>query len=368
MTEHINNHQRNYYTDAMRIIESNEYTRHQYMQLSDNESWKSRFCDYLRGTKTLPLLYDPFFKAIFNPDINKDRLAKLISAILGQEVTVVEILPNEDSSMMGTLIIMDILVRMSDGSLANIEVQKAPYLFPAERISCYSSDLMMRQYNRIKNMSQNGKKFSYKDLHRVHTIIFYENSSNCLKNKQDEKLYFHVGKTIFNTGIEIELLQDFHLISLDTFKEYRYPNIIKCDTTVTGYDCDESVYKHKISDEMKRNRLMFLSLFVTDTTDNMSRLLSIYPELEDIVKDMNSYLAQPEEVLNMFSESLRILDKNSMDLLIDEAMERAEKAEADAKLAEDKAQLAEARADKIAADARQEIERLKKEIEELKHQ
>lgn len=113
---------------------------------------------------------------------------------------------------------------------------------------------------------------------------------------------------------------------------------------------------------------MFLSLFVTDTTDNMSRLLSIYPELEDIVKDMNSYLAQPEEVLNMFSESLRILDKNSMDLLIDEAMERAEKAEADAKLAEDKAQLAEARADKIAADARQEIERLKKEIEELKHQ
>ncbi len=389
MTEQINTKQRNYYTDAMKVIESNEYTRHQYMQLADNESWKSRFCDYLRGTKTLPLLYDPFFKAIFNPDINKDRLAKLISAILGQEVTVVEILPNEDSSMMGTLIIMDILVRMSDGSLANIEVQKAPYLFPAERISCYSSDLMMRQYNRIKNMSQNGKKFSYKDLHRVHTIIFYENSSECLKSIRDERLYFHVGKTKFNTGIDIELLQDFHLISLDTFKEYRYPNIIQGDTTVTGYDCDESVYKNKMSDEMKKNRLMFLSLFVTDTTDDMSRLLSIYPELEDIVKDMNTYLTQPEEVLNMFSESLRILDKNSMDLLIDEAMERAEKAEAKAKQAEDKAQLAEARADKIAADsrqeierlkfaearadkiaadARQEIERLKKEIEELKHQ
>ena len=375
MTEHINNHQRNYYADAMRIIESNEYTKHQYMQLSDNESWKSRFCDYLRGTKTLPLLYDPFFKAIFNPDTNKDRLAKLISAILGQEVTVVEVLPNEDSSMMGTLIIMDILVRMSDGSLANIEVQKAPYLFPAERISCYSSDLMMRQYNRIKNISQSEKKFSYKDLHRVHTIIFYENSSNYLKSSLDEKLYFHVGKTIFNTGIDIELLQDFHLISLDTFKKYRYPNIINGDTTVTGYDYDESVYKHPTNDEMKKNRLMFLSLFVTDTTHNMNRLLSIYPELEDIVKDMNTYLTQPEEVLNMFSESLRILDKNSMDLLIDETIERAEKAEADAKQAElkaqqaeDKAKLAEARADKIAADAKQEIDRLKKEIEELKHQ
>ena len=231
-------------------------------------------------------------------------------------------------------------------------------------------------------MSQNGKKFSYKDLHRVHTIIFYENSSECMKSSRDERLYFHVGKTKFNTGIDIELLQDFHLISLDTFKEYRYPNIIQGDTTVTGYDCDETVYKNKISEEMKKNRLMFLSLFVTDTTDNMSKLLSIYPELEDIVEDMNTYLAKPEEVLNMFSESLRILDKNSMDLLIDEAIERAEQAEAkakqaedkakqaeaDAKQAENKAQLAESKADKIAADARQEIDRLKKEIEELKHQ
>ena len=371
MTEQINNHQRNYYTDAMRIIEFNEYTRHQYMQLSDNESWKNRFCDYLRGTKTLPLLYDPFFKAIFNPDINKDRLAKLISAILGQEVTVVEILPNEDSSMMGTLIIMDILVRMSDGSLANIEVQKAPYLFPAERISCYSSDLMMRQYNKIKNMSGDGKKFSYKDLHRVHTIIFYENSSECLKSSIDEKLYFHVGKTKFNTGIDIELLQDFHLISLDTFREYRYPNIIQGDTTVTGYDCDESVYKCEISEEMKKNRLMFLSLFVTDTMDNMSRLLSVYPELEDIVRDMGQYLSRPEEVLNMFSESLRILDKNSMDLLIDEAIERAEKAEADAeraeanlKRAEEEAKIEKAKNEK----AQQEIAMLKKELAKLKQQ
>ena len=224
-------------------------------------------------------------------------------------------------------------------------------------------------------MSQNGKKFSYKDLHRVHTIIFYENSSECLKSSRDERLYFHVGKTIFNTGIDIELLQDFHLISLDTFKEYRYPNIIKGDTTVTGYDCDESAYKHKISDEMKRNRLMFLSLFVTDTTDDMSRLLSIYPELEDIVEDMNTYLAQPEEVLNMFSESLRILDKNSMDLLIDEAMERAEKAEAkaekaeaDLKRAEEEVKKEKARAEEAEAQAKQEIAELKEEIAKLKQQ
>ena len=167
------------------------------------------------------------------------------------------------------------------------------------------------------------------------------------------------------------MLQDFHLISLDTFREYRYPNIIQGNTTVTGYDCDESVYKCEISEEMKKNRLMFLSLFVTDTTDNMSRLLSVYPELEDIVRDMGQYLSRPEEVLNMFSESLRILDKNSMDLLIDEAIERAEKAEADAeraeanlKRAEEEAKIEKAKNEK----AQQEIAMLKKELAKLKQQ
>ena len=160
------------------------------------------------------------------------------------------------------------------------------------------------------------------------------------------------------------MLQDFHLISLDTFREYRYPNIIQGNTTVTGYDCDESVYKCKISKEMKKNRLMFLSLFVTDTTDNMSRLLSVYPELEDIVRDMGQYLSRPEEVLNMFSESLRILDKNSMDLLIDEAMERAEKAEANLKRAEEEAKIEKAKNEK----AQQEIAMLKQELAKLKQQ
>ena len=75
----------------------------------------------------------------------------------------------------------------------------------------------------------------------------------------------------------------------------------------------------------------------------------------------------------MFSESLRILDKNSMDLLIDEAIERAEKAEADLKRAEEEAKM---EVDKIEAEyrqekaknekAQQEIAMLKQEIERLK--
>lgn len=319
------------FMSAMKRIHEDSSLYQQYIKLASNPVWKERFDDFLRGTKTLPLLYDPFFKAIFNADTHRDRLSELISAILGQEVEVVEVIPNEDSTFTGALIIMDIVVKMSDGSFANIEVQKVPYLFPAERISYYSSDLLMRQYTRLKNTrSVNGDNiFSYKDLHHIHTIIFYEKSSEKLQSRTDEKLYFHVGRTVFNTNIDVELLQDFHLISLDTFIKYRYSDIINGDTTVTEYDYDGSVYNSGLSEELKQKRLMYLMLLSTSNVSDMSKLLNLYTELSDIINDINEYLVRPWEVLNMFSEALRILDKNSMDLLIDEMKQDADKARAE---------------------------------------
>ncbi len=62
--------------------------------------------------------------------------------LLGQKVTVLEVFPNEDSQFLGVMIIMDMVVMMSDGSIANIEIQKISYDFQAERISCYSADLV----------------------------------------------------------------------------------------------------------------------------------------------------------------------------------------------------------------------------------
>ena len=48
---------------------------------------------------------------------------------------------------------MDMIVRLSDGSIANIEVQKIAALFPGERLSCYSADAIMRQYHRLSSSS-----------------------------------------------------------------------------------------------------------------------------------------------------------------------------------------------------------------------
>lgn len=51
-----------------------------------------------------------------------------------------------------TLLIMDLLAEMEDGSLINVEIQKQGYAFPAGRISCYCADLVMRQYARVKGI------------------------------------------------------------------------------------------------------------------------------------------------------------------------------------------------------------------------
>ena len=106
------------------------------------------------------LWYDAIFKKLFNPEIYPERLSDLISSIISIPVTVIRALPLQESILEGNaLLIMDILVQLEDGSLANVEVQKIPYMFPAERMSCYSSDLVLRQYSRVKG--EKGKAFTY---------------------------------------------------------------------------------------------------------------------------------------------------------------------------------------------------------------
>ena len=318
---------KNYYDAAMHQINGDSLCLSTYQYLKKNEEWAGRYEDFLKGKKSLPLLYDPFFKKIFNTTERRDRLSELVSCLLGQKVTVLEVFPNEDSQFLGVMIIMDMVVLMADGSIANIEIQKISYDFPAERISCYSADLVLRQYKMITGKNQVGKhelsmngssKPSYKDMRKVHTIILFEDSNKSLISDMDKALYFHVGKTKFNTGIKIELLQDFVLVSLDTFRKYRYSDIKEGRTEITDYDYDSSQYNDAlVSEKMKRDRLKFLSLFVAETPQEIDKLVETFPDLESVRQDINEYLERPGEVLSMFSEALRILDRNTAELMVD---------------------------------------------------
>lgn len=77
-------------------------------------------------------------------------------------------------------------------------------------------------------------------------------------------------------------------------------------------------------------------------------------------KDINEYLERPVEVLSMFSEALRILDRNTAELMVDRMKDEMEalKVQKD----ELKAQNEELKSSSEEKDA--EIARLKKLLEE----
>ncbi len=283
-----------------------------------NKHWRQRFLDFLTGKKSLPLTYDPFFKRIFHPDIHQDRLESLISSLLGIEVKIIGILPNEDSMLSGeSFVVMDLLVQISEGGLCAVEIQKQPYAFSEERLSCYSADLLMRQYTRVKG--ERGKNFTYRDIKKVYVIVIYEKSSKVFSDCPDH--YVHYGKTIFDTGLDMELLQEYCLVSLDVFRNFQY---------------------HK----PHNRQTAWLSLLATETLADADAWIQIYPWLKEIYQEIAMLRTKPGEVLGMYSEMIRTLDHNTLKFIVEELQqkveqERLEKEEALAELTKLKKRLAE---------------------------
>ena len=70
---------------------------------------------------------------------------------------------------------------------------------------CYSSDLLLRQYKRVK--SERKKLFSYRDIRPVYTIVLFEESPREFRSLPDR--YLHRSRQVFDTGLEMDLLQKY---------------------------------------------------------------------------------------------------------------------------------------------------------------
>ena len=146
----INNKLKNYFP----IIREREDIRNEinntpklYELFSEwNLKQQEMFLDFCSGVKGAKLLYDSFFKEIMSPEYAPERLNELLSLILGEPVTIKEMLPNDSTRIADetSIVILDIVVQLKDGSIANVEVQKIGYMFPGQRAACYSADLLQR--------------------------------------------------------------------------------------------------------------------------------------------------------------------------------------------------------------------------------
>ena len=185
-------------------------------------------------------------------------------------------------------------------SLANVEVQKIGYSFPGQRSACYSSDLLLRQYKRVKGEKK--KAFSYKDIKSVYTIVFFETSIK--EFHEYPQNYIHKFKQQSDTGLELELLQKYVFIPLDIFRTI-YHNNVKSNGKNSANRCWNKTEAW----------LTFLS---TDEPEIIIELISQYPEFKEMYEEIYVMCQNVEKVMEMFSKELIQLDRNTVQYMIDE--------------------------------------------------
>lgn len=272
--------------------------------------WKQKIVDFISGRKSLPIMYDATFKFVFNPETHRERLADLVSSIIGESIEILEILPNESPYIEGKiLVVMDILVRLSDGSIANVEIQKNPYDFAGQRIACYTSDLILRQYSKLK--SDLGSSFKYSDMNKIYTIVLYEKTDANFHKYSNQ--YLHKGKPQFDNDLKLDFIQEYYLIALDIFEKNSY------DLINNHYDISDFV----------NNRLNGWLLFlITDKTEQIDKAIELFPWLKDIYAEIAYYRTNIGGVIDMYSQMIAELDYNSIKYIVDEQKSEIEQQKA----------------------------------------
>ena len=255
--------------------------------------YQNEIIQFMMGNRGVKILYNSFFLNVFNPQIYPERLESLLSALLGEKIKIKASLPREGIQLTekGSFVIMDILVELEDGTLFNLEIQKIGYEFPGQRSNCYISDLIMRQYNRLRSLSDQEHPFDYREMKPVQLLVLMEKSSSGFKKVAPQ--YIHTKQITYSSGANVFDLEKVTYISLDTFRGVVQNNI--------------------------DNRLhAWLTFLCNDDPDAIIRLITAYPEFIPIYQDIAKFRSDPKEVVYMFSDALRELDHNTEVYMVEE--------------------------------------------------
>ena len=108
--------------EARALIESSPKALQLFSEFPDEV--QENLLAFIQGGGGLPILYDNFFKYIMDPILHPHRLEHFLSAILKQKVHIKQVLPKEGIKLSenGSLVIMDIIVELEDGSVIDVEM------------------------------------------------------------------------------------------------------------------------------------------------------------------------------------------------------------------------------------------------------
>ena len=144
--------------------------------------------------------------------------------------------------------------------------------------------------------------------------------------------YLHYSRQTFQTGLEMDLLQEYLLVPLDIFLKNQHTVIEKLDA--------------------------WLYLIASDEMEDIKRGCTAYPEFKEIYRDIFQFRYHQKELVSMFSEALRILDQDTVQYMIDDMQRQIE---------EQRAELASKDIEIVRLKKmEQEYMRLRGQIEEMK--
>lgn len=274
--------------EALLLLQQDSETYQQFLTFPLEE--QENVLSFIQGQHGLKITLDTFFNHVLSPTSHPDRLESLLSCLLNQHVHIKTVLPREGNKLAeaGSLVIMDIIVELADGSITDIEMQKIGYLFPGERSSCYVADFIMRQYNRIK--SEKGKRFTYRDMKPVYLIVLMENSSKAFKSVAPH--FIHREQSSYDSNADVTSLSNILYVSLDTF--------------------------HEVSQNIDNKLQAWLTFLSSAEPKDILKLITKYPEFKEYYKDIVAFRKKPKELISMYSEALAILDHNTELYMINE--------------------------------------------------
>lgn len=301
--------------DAVAFLRGNAGLWEQYERLP--EDFRKELIGYCIGENGLLITRDFVFKKIFDPSNHPKRLESLLSALLGATVRIVSVLPTGGLQMAekGSFVVMDVLTEMEGLGFADLEMQKIGYRFPLQRSDCYGADIIMRQYNRVRSQMREEKKdgqpFDFRKLKPVFCIVLTEESWSEFRKWPD--LYIHRRHMTFDTGIMQEekgLREDIY-VCLDLYRKKR----------------------QVIDDKMSMIDAWLTFLSETDA-GRIMELLEVFPEFREPYSEIADFMRNPEELMEMYSEVLRIMDRNTernmvadLQTEVEELQERVEEKE-----------------------------------------
>lgn len=153
----------------------------------------------------------------------------------------------------------------------------------------------------LSRLSVRTKQFSMfstiQDIQKVYTIVMIQSSSSTFHLFPDS--YLHYAKQTFNTGLQLDLIQEYLIIPLDIFLKCPHNKITRLDA--------------------------WLYFIASDDPADILRVIEKYPDFKELDKEVFQFRFMTKELVSMFSEGLRLLDAGTVPYMIEDQQTQIER-------------------------------------------